>query len=1021
MFRVRLNRILKSCVRGIPIHGSVKALPFIPFFISSLHLHAHAFEITDYPLFPLRKDLGESLLPGEKEAVQAATQSVDEMIRNRFEENGFIGREKYGKSHNCYPAELTFHSNIPSEYAVGMAQNGHRYPSIVRFSNFSASGTPDRHAPSLGLALKVKMETNREVEFQDFLADSSKVFMYKDIISYADSFSRLSKGRLRDFFVTFLKYPKATIDHMIRPKFRREKNSLLILDQTFWSSSPYAWGNRAAKYRFTPCHQFDRGQMPEGYFLNPDYQKSSLESTLSKQAICYQLEVQLRPFGESWREEDLNGMFPIEDATFFWPIEKAPYTAIAQMTINQNTRPLSIETCEHMSFNPWQGLSDHQPLGSLNRSRLVVYRQGQATREELMRKHEHYGDRNTESLMSFFLDGLGLSKEGQLLFRISKKYNLMKEFFFNPEVDPDGDVNCAEVMPYPHRTASGTCYFHNIDDVDYDQEGFEHTVHAGAQSARFGRNAPSPNKDANLLSPNPREISLKLFTRKDGMMPASTVNLLAVAWIQAQLHDWFSHGKNVMQRPSHSEHLSEEDKKKFDPIFVPPLPRDEIFPHGMLIPRTRPDLSATSEGDSLVFRNTVTHWWDASQIYGSDKETILKVRTNPLTGKLYPHGKIAVDEVNRRLYYDERGYPITGFFNNWWVGLELFHSLFAMEHNFVVDMLKETYPNMTDQKLFDTARLITTALITKIHVIEWDPAVILDNPALHKLKEGCKKPFPVFLFQNCIKKNLINSFLPFIHRFFRNANPHPSLPYPITEEFVAFYRMHALIPDYFVLYTPQGELADEELDFNQVRDTGAMEMSYISPQATQALMYTLGFEHPGKLSLHNYPRFMQNIEARNNVEGMPTIRFDLGAVDILRDRERGIPRYNEVRRLLGLPPIESFSDLTSHLEDIALLEEIYGGDVEKLDLLVGALAEGDRYEEFLLGNTSLHFFLLMGSRLMVDPFYLEYFTPEIYTPEGHAWVIENTMADVILRHYPELTNAFIGVTNAFHPWNKDTL
>ena len=95
-----------------------------------------------------------------------------------------------------------------------------------------------------------------------------------------------------------------------------------------------------------------------------------------------------------------------------------------------------------------------------------------------------------------------------------------------------------------------------------------------------------------------------------------------------------------------------------------------------------------------------------------------------------PNGQIAVDKVHRRLYYDKKNRPITGFSDNWWVGLELFHSLFAMEHNAVTDRLSKAYPDMTDESLFNTARLVVSALIAKIHTIEWTPA-LLDNRALH--------------------------------------------------------------------------------------------------------------------------------------------------------------------------------------------------------------------------------------------------------------------------------------------------
>ena len=74
------------------------------------------------------------------------------------------------------------------------------------------------------------------------------------------------------------------------------------------------------------------------------------------------------------------------------------------------------------------------------------------------------------------------------------------------------------------------------------------------------------------------------------------------------------------------------------------------------------------------------------------------------------------------------------------------------------------------------------------------------------------------------------------------------------------------------------------------------------------LFYSFGNQHPGALVLNNFPRFMQEL----SIPGNPF--FDMGAVDIVRARERGVPRYNEFRRQLGLNPIQSFDDLTDDAE-----------------------------------------------------------------------------------------------------------
>src|SRR5215216_4479730 len=69
----------------------------------------------------------------------------------------------------------------------------------------------------------------------------------------------------------------------------------------------------------------------------------------------------------------------------------------------------------------------------------------------------------------------------------------------------------------------------------------------GAAGCRFGRNVPLehswPEVEPRLLTPSPRTVSLDLMTR-DAFRPATILNVLAAAWIQFEVHDWFSHGPN---------------------------------------------------------------------------------------------------------------------------------------------------------------------------------------------------------------------------------------------------------------------------------------------------------------------------------------------------------------------------------------------------------------------------------------------------------------------------------------------
>jgi hypothetical protein len=148
----------------------------------------------------------------------------------------------------------------------------------------------------------------------------------------------------------------------------------------------------------------------------------------------------------------------------------------------------------------------------------------------------------------------------------------------------------------------------------------------------------------------------------------------------------------------------------------------------------------------------------------------------------------------------------------------------------------------------------------------------------------------------------------------------------------------------------------------------------------------------------------------------------MATVDIVRARERGVPRYNEFRRQLGLNPITRFEDLCDEPEVIARIKAVYGhnpADVEKLDLMVGTLAEGHRPTHFGFGETMFQIFILNATRrLQADRFYTDAFDEQVYTPEGLRWIDDATFKRVLLRHHPELADTGLAnVHNAFEPWD----
>jgi hypothetical protein len=175
-------------------------------------------------------------------------------------------------------------------------------------------------------------------------------------------------------------------------------------------------------------------------------------------------------------------------------------------------------------------------------------------------------------------------------------------------------------------------------------------------------------------------------------------------------------------------------------------------------------------------------------------------------------------------------------------------------------------------------------------------------------------------------------------------------------------------------------------------------------------LYSFGITNPGAIVLHNYPDALRK-EFQPDEDG-PFV--DLATIDILRDRERGVPRYNEFRTLMHRRPVSSFAELAGDSAVAKELEAIYE-HIDRVDVMVGLFAER-RPRGFAFGDTAFRIFLLMASRrLKSDRFFTVDYRPEIYTATGLRWIDEATMSKVLLRHYPSLKQV-IRYDNAFKPW-----
>ena len=214
--------------------------------------------------------------------------------------------------------------------------------------------------------------------------------------------------------------------------------------------------------------------------------------------------------------------------------------------------------------------------------------------------------------------------------------------------------------------------------------------------------------------------------------------MLAAAWIQFETHDWFNHG----EPPWEGEKEDKKNRGIRDPITeeqyrahqVPIADGDRWHECPMRIRPTRPDPTRNYDEEKRrnngklkypkTYVNAESHWWDGSQIYGSNPQTTEHLRSRfeqdeqgnlvrdehgqlKRIGKL-PDGKLFI--THKGLSLDpSTGVALSGFTGNWWLGLGLLHTVFTREHNAICDAIRREYPYWDGDDVFRVVRLVVAA------------------------------------------------------------------------------------------------------------------------------------------------------------------------------------------------------------------------------------------------------------------------------------------------------------------------
>ncbi|MFF4364775.1 peroxidase family protein [Streptomyces sp. NPDC001594] len=896
-------------------------------------------------------------------------------IARTFHAKGVLGVEN---------ARLRFVDDLPPELRTGFARPGAEYPATVRLSNANGARQPDQAPDLRGAAVRV---TAGPEEAHDLLMTSHPVSHARDAREFV-AFAKAMAGAdstPRKAFALFVRLPLAVgwstaarMRHNVRAGTRRTVRSLAL--ETYWSRGAILWGDAGpVRYQLRPAG--DAAPAPAPSPGDPDHLHRELAQRLKGGDVVFELYVQ--------RYVD-DRRTAVEDGTAEWKEHDTPPVRVATLTVpRQDIDSAEARTAaarvEQLAFNPWNTTEEFRPLGNLNRARKAAYEASSAHR--LGRRFANVQPRRNAVLGVPLRGAFDVLNRFVPWHRLPVPLGLLNLVALRQRLRRSNLID-TDLHEAPPRTRPVPAAIDESMRVARSYDGTYNDLSApsmGAIGSAFGRNLPPVYRPDLFDVPNPVTVSRQLLHR-DAFLPARSLNILAAAWIQFQVHDWVNHKRYPTGTKAVEVPLPPGDTWH----NTPGGPAEKV----MRFAENEGLHPADGDGPPVLFANAASHWWDGSEIYGGDEKTGRSLRE--------ADGGATLRLDDGHLPVGPNGLPLTGFAESWWFGLSAMQTLFAREHNVVCEALRREYPRLDEERVYQTARLVVSALIAKIHTVEWTPAILATEVIDIGLKTNWQGPPQKWLDQ--LGLWLFESHA--LTGIPKTLPDHHTAPYSLTEDFVTVYRMHPLLPDDF-------EIVDHRLG----RRLDTLGFTDVQGSATEPLMrrtglanslYSLGTAHPGAITLHNYPRSLQAFERDGEL-------IDLSVVDLVRTRRRGVPRYNDFRVGLHKPRLRRFEDLSRDPETVARLKEVYR-DVDHVDTMVGLFAENPPHG-FGFSDTAFRIFILMATRrLQSDRFLTVDFRPEVYTPLGMDWIERNGMTSVVLRHCPELAGSLPRTASAFAPW-----
>lgn len=275
------------------------------------------------------------------------------------------------------------------------------------------------------------------------------------------------------------------------------------------------------------------------------------------------------------------------------------------------------------------------------------------------------------------------------------------------------------------------------------------------------------------------------------------------------------------------------------------------------------------------------------------------------------------------------------------IAYSAFNTIFLREHNRLAGVLSQANADWDDDRIFETARLISIRQLLTI---------VIDDYIRH-IAGG----FP-FAFDRTFAES---------KRWYRTNR--------ISIEFNLLYRWHSLVPDTVTV-------ANQTLDHAQFRFNNAL----LEEHGVERIITDTSRQRAGRIGLFNTPNFLEVAEQHG----------------LKWARDFRLQPFNRYRERFGLSPYRSIDDLADSPATAQALKAIYGDNVDDVEFTVGLFAE-KRGENDIMPETLIHMVANDAfTHILTNPIVSsEVHCPQTFSDVGWAIIEEKaSLADIVRRN-----------------------